>query len=150
MPALAGVENANRVARKWHEDARLYSIASLTPDVDARGLSAGWLYSYVSVSAKDVVLISVKSGKAGISQKPPVPKSQIELIGSHALPPPGELIDSPEAMNRTKKVKKAIQQNPDARVSAGLDSFSSEEPIWILTTISKGGKRVEERVTATS
>lgn len=149
VSALSGLEEANKLARRWQKDAELYSIASISPEVDAQGRSAGWLYSYVSSSGKGVALISVEKGKAEVTQKPPIPESQIRQISARTLPPAGKLIDSSEAIEDSEKVQSYIEKNPEARVSVGLDAFSSKEPSWILLSISQGG-RVQDKVPATS
>lgn len=149
IPAFVGLKKADKVAKKWNEDARLYAIASVSPEVDAEGRSAGWLYSYVSESGTGIALISVEKGKATLRQEPPAPAGQVRQISERALPSSGKLIDSPEAMGKAGKVKKFIRENPGSQVSAGLDSFSTGKPTWILATLSEGG-RVEEKVPATS
>ncbi len=149
VSALSWLEEADELARGWRKDAELYSIASISPDVTAQGRSDGWIYAYVSTSEKGVALISVEEGKAEVTQKPPLPESQIQQISARILPPADRLIDSSEAIEDSEKVQSYIEENPEARVSVGLDAFSSREPAWILLSISRGG-RVQDLVPATS
>lgn len=146
--ALEGLAEADVVAGNWNKDAELYSIASVSPEVDAQGRSPGWLYSYVSEAGKGVALISVEKGKARLVQEPPVPESQLQNIYEDTLPSSERLIDSSEAMDQAAKIKTAIQKNPDSRVSAGLDAVSSNGPTWTLASISQSGP-VQEQVPAT-
>lgn len=146
--ALAGAEEADRLAAGWREDAELYAIASMTPQVDAEGRAPGWLYSYVSPSAGAVAIVPVIGGKAEPSPEQQLPEEQVEEISENVLPPPEELLDSPEAMARADEVREVLQREPEADASAGVDSFSSEDPTWIFATAS-GDERVEERITAT-
>lgn len=147
--AFEGLEKADEVARDWNRDASLYSIASVSPEVDAEGRSPGWLYSYVSESGKGVALISVEKGKARLVQEPPVPETQLQKIYKDTLPPSDKLLNSSEAMDQAAKIKEAIRKNPDAQVSAGLDAASGSGPSWTLASISQSGP-VQEQVPATS
>ena len=145
--ALASVPEADGIARDWEEDAELYAVASIAPRVDAQGRAPGWLYTYVSPSAGAVASVSLAGAEAEITPPQKLPEVQIEDISDNLLPPPEELIDSPEAIADAPEVLEVVEGSPDAQVSAGLDSFSSEEAVWILSTTA-GEERVEEKVPA--
>lgn len=147
VAALPGVEEADRLAADWREDAELYAIASIVPKVDAGGRSPGWLYTYVSPSAGAVASVSLVGGEAIITQEQPLPEPQIRDIVANTLPPPDELLDSPEAMEAAEGVRALLERRPGAEVSAGLDSFSTEDPVWIFSAVD-GEERVEEKITA--
>jgi hypothetical protein len=147
VPALSGVEEADRLAAGWREDAELYAIASIVPEVDANGRSPGWLYTYVSPSAGAVASVSLASGEATITPEQTLPEPQIRDIAANTLPPPDELLDSPEAMQAAEGVRALLERRPAAQVSAGLDSFSTEDPVWIFSA-ADGEQRVEEKITA--
>jgi hypothetical protein len=144
---LASVPEADGIARDWEEDAELYAVASIAPRVDAQGRAPGWLYTYVSPSAGAVASVSLAGAEAEITPPQKLPEVQIEDISDNLLPPPEELIDSPEAIADAPEVLEVVEGSPDAQVSAGLDSFSSEEAVWILSTTA-GEERVEEKVPA--
>lgn len=145
--ALAGIAEADGIAREWEEDAELYAVASIAPRVDAEGRSPGWLYTYVSPSAGAVASVSLAGEEAEITQAKELPEVQIQDISRNVLPPPERLIDSPEAIAAAPEVLEVIEASPGAQVSAGLDSFSSEEAVWILATATED-ERVEEKVPA--
>jgi hypothetical protein len=71
----------------------------------------------------------------------------VEDISGNTLPPTDELIDSPEAMSRADDVRAVLEEEPAAEASAGVDSFSSQDPAWIFAAAA-GDERVEERITA--
>lgn len=145
--ALDGIGEADRAATRWNDDAELYAIASVTPRVDAGGNAPGWLYTYVSPSAGTVASVSVAGGDAELTPEQELPDDQIEDVSNNTLPPPDELLDSPEAMQKAGEVRDVLRSEPEAEVSAGLDSFSGREPVWIFST-ARGGERVEERIPA--
>ncbi len=147
VAALPGVEEADRLAAGWREDAELYAIASIVPEVDAGGRSPGWLYTYVSPASGAVASVSLAGEEADITQEQPLPDPQIRDIVANTLPPPDELLDSPEAMEAAEGVRALLERSPGAQVSAGLDSFSTEDPVWIFSA-TDGEDRVEEKVTA--
>lgn len=147
VAALPGVQEADRLAAGWREDAELYAIASIVPRVDAGGRSPGWLYTYVSPSARAVASVSVAGGEATLTPQQPLPESQIRDIAANTLPPPEELLDSPEAMEAAEGVRALLERRPGAEVSAGLDSFSTEDPVWIFSAVDRE-ERVEEKITA--
>ncbi len=146
--ALSGAEKAGSQAAGWNKDAALYAIASITPQVDAEGGAPGWLYSYVSPSAGAVVSVSIRGEKVELDPQQKLPPDQIKDISNHALPPAGKLLDSPEAIKKARKVTKILKSEPGTAASAGLDSFSSESPVWIFA-LAQSGQRVEEKITAT-
>ena len=76
-------------------------------------------------------------------------QQSVDLLEQKALPSSGKLIDSPEAMKKSNRVRKFLKKNPGAKSSAGLDSTSTPKPVWILATV-KGDQRIEERIPATS
>ncbi len=145
--ALAGVAEADSIAREWEEDAELYAVASIAPRVDAEGRSPGWLYTYVSPSAGAVASVSLAGEEAEITPAQELPEVQIQDIAQNVLPSPERLIDSPDAIDAAPDVLEVIEGSPGAQVSAGLDSFSSEEAVWILSTATEE-ERVEEKVPA--
>lgn len=151
VSALSVAGEAGRLASTWRPDAKLYAIAALTP-VGVDGKAQGWLFTYVSESAGSTASISVVGGKPdldpalGIQQ---LPRADIQNILRHILPPPGSILDSTQAMQQAQKVRGYLESNPKAEVSMGLDSFSSPQPIWIITTI-EDKQRVEERINALS
>lgn len=145
--ALAGVAEADGIAREWEEDAELYAVASIAPRVDAEGRSPGWLYTYVSPSAGAVASVSLAGEEAEITPAQELPEVQIQDIAQNVLPPPERLMDSPEAIAAAPEVLEVVEGSPGAQVSAGLDSFSSEEAVWILSTATDE-ERVEEKVPA--
>lgn len=145
--ALSGVEEAGKVAAGWREDAGLYAVASLAPEVDAGGRSTGWLFTYVSESSGTVASVAVTGEKARLAPEQELPEKQIRDISQNLLPPPEELKDSSEAIRDATEVREVLEGEKDVRASAGLDSFSSEEPVWIFST-AQGEERVEEKVPA--
>jgi hypothetical protein len=148
VPALSEVEKADGAASGWNKDAALYAIASITPQVDAKGRAPGWLYSYVSPSAGAVVSVSIQGKTVELEPQQKLPSDQIKDISNHALPSAGKLLDSSEAIKKAGKVTKALESKPGTDASAGLDSFSSESPVWIFA-LAQSGQRVEEKITAT-
>ena len=145
--ALSGVGKADKVASGWHEDAGLYAVASLAPEVDEAGRSTGWLFTYVSKSSGTVASVAVTDKGAKLAPEQELPEDQIQDISQNLLPPPEELKDSPKAIKEATKVRKVLEGGKDVQASAGLDSFSSEEPAWIFST-TQGDERVEEKVPA--
>ncbi len=145
--ALSGLEEAEEAASGWREDARLYAIATATPNLTPDGEAPVWLYSYVSPSAGAVVSVSVAGGEATLMSGQPLPEKEIENIARNALPPAGKLVDSSEAIEHAGEVRTALEENPGAEATAGLDSFSTGSPAWIFATTGGGG-RIEERITA--
>lgn len=145
--AFAGIEEAGEVAAGWREDAGLYAIASIEPEVDDGGRSTGWLFTYVSESSESVASVAITDGKAKLAPELELPEDQIQDISQNVLPPPEELKDSSEAIEEAAKVREALKGGDDVRASAGLDSFSSEKPAWIFST-TQGDRRVEEKVPA--
>jgi hypothetical protein len=51
-------------------------------------------------------------------------------------------------MEKAGEVREVLRGDPEAPASAGLDSFSGGEPVWIFST-ARGDERVEERIPAT-
>lgn len=148
VAALDGIEKADELAAGWKEDAELYALASATPQVDADGRAPSWLYTYVSPSAGAVASVSITGEKAKLLPEQALPDDQIRDISNNTLPPPGKLLDSPKAMEKATKVRKVLESDPGTQTAAGLDSFSSEQPVWFVST-TQSGERVEERITAT-
>lgn len=149
VPAFTGLRKAGSAAANWQKDAKLYAIASVVPKVDAEGRGPAWLYTYVSTSAGSVKSILVDGGKTKSLPEQAVPKESLNLLEQKALPASNKLIDSPEAMKRSNKVKKFLKDNPGAKASAGLDSTSTPKPVWFLATVN-GTQRMEERIPAAS
>lgn len=145
--ALDSVPEADGIAREWEEDAQLYAVASIAPRVDAEGRAPGWLYTYVSPSAGAVASVSLAGAEAEITRPQRLPEPQIRDITQNVLPPPGRLKDSSEAIAEAPEVLRVVESSPGSEVSAGLDSFSSESAVWILSTTS-GEERVETKVPA--
>lgn len=139
-----GLDAARSEAESWNEDAELYAIASLRPTVNAEGENEGWLYSFVSESQNAVVSLPYSDGEVRATQGQELPEEQIELIASDTLPV-GDLIDSPEAIQQSEDVQSYLQENPEAGVSASVDSASNEEPEWILIVPQEG---LQDRVPA--
>ncbi|CAN5600524.1 MAG: hypothetical protein M3494_06265 [Actinomycetota bacterium] len=146
--ALSNVEAADERAVEWNEDAELYAIAAATPQLDAGGNSPGWLYTYVSESAGSVATISYEGGSVGMDPEQELPEEDISFLSESALPPPGELLDSSEALEEAGEVGAALEEDPGLETAAGLDSVSGGEPMWRFSTI-RGEERVEESVSAT-
>ena len=149
VPAFTGLSKADSAAKGWEKDAKLYAIASVVPKVDAEGRGPAWLYTYISASADAVKSIMVDGGKVKSLQDQSVPQQSVDLLEQKALPSSGKLIDSPEAMKKSNRVRGFLKKNPGAKSSAGLDSTSTPKPVWILATV-KGDQRIEERIPATS
>lgn len=147
VAAFSGVDKADKAAFKWQDDAKLYAIASPAPQVDKAGRSPAWLYTYVSKSAGTVASVTVADGEAEIAPEQELPEDQVREISSNTLPPPSKLKDSNEAIEDAGKVRDVLAQKEDAQVTAGLDSFSSESPVWIFST-TQGEERVEQKVPA--
>jgi hypothetical protein len=145
--ALASVPEADEIAREWEGDAELYAVASIAPRVDAEGRAPGWLYTYVSPSAGAVASVSLAGAEAEITPPQELPEVQIQDITDNVLPPPDRLIDSSQAIAEAPQVLEVVEGSPGAQVSAGLDSFSSEDAVWILSTTA-GEERVEQKVPA--
>ena len=144
--ALAGVEEAAAEARRWREDALLYAIATPEPALDARGRAPAWLYTFVSPSAGAVASVEVRGGEVRRLPEQRLPEPDIRNLRRNALPPPGRLLDSGEALRRTERVRELLAG--DGRTaSAGLDSLSGGGPVWIFATVGEG-RRLEERVPA--
>ena len=149
VPAFTGLRKADSAAADWRKDAKLYAIASVVPKVDAEGRNPAWLYTYVSASAGVVKSIMVDGGKVKSLPEQGVPKESLDLLERKALPAPEKLIDSPEAMKRSNRVRRFLEKNPGAKASAGLDATSTPKPVWFLATVN-GNQRMEERIPATS
>lgn len=149
VPAFTGLSRADPAAKGWEKDAKLYAIASVVPKVDTEGRGPAWLYTYISASAGAVKSIMVDGGKVKSLPDQSVPKESVDLLEQKALPSSGKLIDSPEAMKKSNRVREFLKKNPGAKSSAGLDSTSTPKPVWILATV-KGAQRIEERIPATS
>ncbi|QYJ16563.1 hypothetical protein Rxycam_02396 [Rubrobacter xylanophilus DSM 9941] len=147
--ALAGVEEASEEARRWREDALLYAVATPEPALDARGRSPAWLYTFVSPSAGAVASVEVRGGEARRLPEQPLPESDIQNLRRNALPPPERLLDSDEALRRTREVRGLLSGTGGRTASAGLDSLSGGGPVWIFATVGEG-RRLEERVPAVS
>ena len=136
-----------RQAAEWRGDAELYAIASPAPRVDEAGRSPQWLYTYVSESSGTVASVTVAGGETEIAPEQELPEGQIRDISDNTLPPPAELKDSSEAIKDAEKIREALKGEDDTELTAGLDSFSSEGPVWIFSAV-KGEKRVEQKVPA--
>lgn len=149
VAAFSGVKKAEDAAAGWREDAELYAVASPAPEVDASGKSPGWLYTYVSKSAGAVASVTVAGEKAKLAPEQELPEDQIGDISKNLLPSPEQLKDSSEAIQEAGKVRKVLESDEDAKTTAGLDSFSSEEPVWIFST-AQGDERVEQKIPADS
>ncbi len=145
--ALSNIEAADERAMEWNEDAELYAIAALTPQLDAGGSSPGWLYTYVSESAGAVASVSHEDGEAAVDPEQELPEADIEFLSENALPPAGELLDSSEAIEESEEVGAVLEENPSSETAAGLDSVSGGEPVWRFSTI-RDDERVEESVPA--
>ncbi|BBL80863.1 hypothetical protein RxyAA322_27170 [Rubrobacter xylanophilus] len=146
--ALSGVEEASEEARRWREDALLYAIATPEPALDARGRSPAWLYTFVSPSAGAVASVEVRGGEE--ARRLPgqrLPEPDIQNLRRNALPPPGRLLDSDEALRETQRVREVLSGEGWRTASAGLDSLSGGGPVWIFATVGEG-RRLEERVPA--
>lgn len=140
----AGLEAARNEAESWNQDAELYAVASLQPNVDAQGESDSWLYSFVSESAGAVISIPYSGGSLRSGQGQELPGGQIRRIAGDTLST-GELVDTPQAIQRSEKVRRYLRENPRSGASAGLDSASADEPEWILSVPAEG---IQERVSA--
>lgn len=147
VAAFSGVKKATKAAAGWREDAELYAIASPAPQVDEAGRSPAWLYTYVSESSGTVASVTVADGEAKLAPEQELPDGQIRDISKNTLPPPAELQDSSEAIKDAEKVREVLEDEGDAEVTAGLDSFSSESAVWIFSTV-QGEERVEQKVPA--
>lgn len=147
--AFANIEAANERAEEWNEDAQLYAVAAATPRLDTRGRSPGWFYTYVSESAGAVASVSVEGGEVAMEPAQELPGADISFLSENALPPAEELLDSSEAITESEEIGAVLEENPEARTAAGLDSVSGGEPVWLFSTI-RGEERIEERVPAVS
>lgn len=127
-----GLGEARERAESWNEDAELYAIASLRATVNAEGENTGWLYSFVSESKGSVISVPYVDGQLRNAQGQALPEGQIRRIADDTLST-GELVDSPEAIQRSDKVRSYLEENPEAGASAGLDSGSGNEAEWILS-----------------
>lgn len=139
-----GLGEARERAESWNEDAELYGIASLRSTVNAEGENSGWLYSFVSESTGSVISVPYVDRQLRNAQGQELPEGQIRRIVDDTLPI-RELVDSPEAIQRSDKVRSYLQENPEAGASAGLDSGSGNEAEWILSIPSEA---LQERVPA--
>lgn len=126
-----GLEAARSEAESWNEDAELYAIASLRPTVNAEGKSQGWLYSFVSESTGSVISIPYRGGEVRGAQGQGLPEGQVALIAEDTIPA-SEMIDSPEAIQRSEEVRSFLEENPQTGASVSVDAASEEEPQWIL------------------
>ncbi len=140
---------ADQAARRWHKDSKIYAISSYPPKVDAQGRAPSWLYTYVSPSGKSFASFLVTGGKVKPTRQGSLPEKDIKNLVKHALPPQSKLLDSTQAVKKAPKFESYLKKNPGTEASAGLDSFSSKKPAWILNTVSRG-KRIEEKVPAVS
>lgn len=127
-----GLGEARERADSWSGDAELYAIASLPSTVNAEGENPGWLYSFVSESKGSVISIPYRDGRVTNAQGQALPDGQIRRIVDDTLSI-RELVDSPEAIQRSDKVRSYLEENPEAGASAGLDSGSGNEAEWILS-----------------
>jgi hypothetical protein len=140
-----GLGEARERAESWNEDAELYGIASLRATVNVEGENSGWLYSFVSESTGSVISVPYVDGQLRNAQGQELPDGQIRRIADDTLPI-SELVDSPEAMQRSDKVRNYLEENPEAGASAGLDSGSGDEVEWILIIPAEA---LQDRVPAT-
>jgi len=145
--ALAGgLEAARSEAESWNADAELYAIVSLQPTVNAEGRSRGWLYSFVSESESSIISIPYTNGELRNAQGQGLPEGQIQLILEDTLPVE-EMIDSPEALERSDEVRSFLEENPQTGASVSADAASrNEEAQWILQVPQAG---LQETVPAT-
>lgn len=147
MSALAGLEEAAGAAGEWQEDAELYAMAGAAPpEVDAEGLSRGWLYSFVSPSTSSILQVSVTTSEVEVLPEQELAEGFAQDIANAALPDPRGIKDSPQALEESPETREALESQPELSLSAGLDSASSENPVWILQVI--GAERQEDRVDA--
>ncbi len=150
VAALSGLEAADEAAVGWQEDAGLYAVAAATPTLNAEGESPSWLYTYVSESAGAVASVTYSEAEgARLDPAQELPEADITYISDNLLPEPASLTDSTEAIEAAREVGSALEENPEAEASAGLDSFSGNGPEWIFAT-AQGEERIEERVPATT
>lgn len=140
-----GLEAARDSAKSWNEDAELYAIASLRPNMNVKGENGGWLYSFVSESEGSVLSLPYSGGEVRKVQAQELPPGQIERIASDTLSA-DELVDTPEAVQRSEEIRSYLEENPQAGGSAGVDSASGDGPEWILSVPTKG---LQDRVSAT-
>ena len=154
VSALAGVEEAKRVASEWNGDVEFYSITNAqTAPVTAEGRSDGWQYSFVSPSAGEIAMVEVSNGQAQIVNAIAQPEPLIQRIAGDTLPPVDQLVDSTEAVEQAPEFKSYVEENPGARASAVLDAASAQEPggagepAWFLIVPEPG---LQERVSATA
>lgn len=129
--ALGSLDEARAEAESWNEDAELYAITVLRPNVNAEGENGSWLYSFVSESSGAVISVPYQNGQIREPREQQLPEQQISAIASDTLPV-DKLIDSPEAIQRSEEVQNYLQENPDAGISASVDSASGDKPEWIL------------------
>lgn len=147
MSALAGLEEAAGAAGEWQEDAELYAMAGAAPpEVDAGGLSRGWLYSFISPSTSSVLQVSVTTSEVEVLPEQELAEGFAQDIANTALPDPEEIKDSPQALEESPEIREALESQPELTLSAGLDSASSESPVWILQVI--GQEELQDRVDA--
>lgn len=139
-----GLGEARETAESWNDDAELYGIASLRATMNAEGENGGWLYSFVSESTGSVISVPYIDGQLRNAQGQELPEGQIRRIAGDTLST-GELVDSPEAVQRSDEVRNYLQENPEAGASAGLDSGSGDEAEWILSIPSEA---LQDRVPA--
>lgn len=139
-----GLDEARSEAETWNKDARLYAIASLRPTMNAEGESKGWLYSFVSESAGSVISIPYTNGQVQSARGQELPADQVERIARDTLSP-DKLVDTSEAIKRSAEVKNYLEENPQVKASAGVDSASRDKPEWILSVPAEG---IQDRVSA--
>lgn len=139
-----GLEEARSEAESWNEDAEIYAIASLRPKMNAEGENAGWLYSFVSESEGSIISIPYRNGEIQNTQGQELPAEQIDRLTELTLPVE-DLVDTPEAVQRSEEVRNYLEENPQAGASAGVDSASRDEPEWILSVPEDG---LQDRVSA--
>ena len=105
--------------------------------MNVEGENAGWLYSFVSESDGSVISIPYSGGEVRNVQAQELPPDQIERIAGDTLSTE-ELVDTPEAVQRSEEIRSYLEENPQAGGSAGVDSASGDEPEWILSVPAEG------------
>ncbi|MBA2442614.1 MAG: hypothetical protein H0V53_09445 [Rubrobacter sp.] len=147
MSALAGLEDATSAAEEQQGDAALYAMAGAAPpEVDAGGLSGGWLYSFISPSTSSIIQVSVTTSEVEVLPEQELVEGFAQDIAAAVLPNPEEIKDSPQAVEESPEIREALESEPELALSAGLDSASSEDPVWILQVV--GAERLDDRIDA--
>ena len=148
VSGLSGMQEAGRAARAWHEDAKLYAIATAKANLGPDGRASAWLYSYASPSSDTFASFLVRGSKVERVQQGRLPKARIRDIVKNALPPENRLMDSTEAIKKAAKVRDYLQKRPGTKATGGLDSFSTRgKPAWIFTAIKNRGA-LEQKIPA--